>query len=101
MKTLFKGVATGESLTKMQTELTEAMKLIKEIHETPLPNNVALNGANPMNKGFDNNFNYQATEVTILEGMIKGTNDAMVKDKLGQELAMKLAKQNFNPQGGK
>jgi hypothetical protein len=109
LEALFKGVAGAESLnkateslTKMYEELLETSKLVKEIHKTPVNDNLIMNGSNPMLKSFDNNkFNYQATEENVLESMIKGTNDVMVKDKLGQELAMRRMKQNLNGQGVK
>lgn len=96
LESLFKGVATAdaltkavESLTKTAADLDEVKKLVKEIHETPQDSNVVLNGGS---SEFSKSFNIkEATnmETQVIENLIKTTNDAVLRDKLGQALAIK------------
>jgi hypothetical protein len=104
IEALFKGVATAENFTKMADKLEEALKLVKEIHETPVSNNTILNGGSPnLLKMIKQNGSYdlKSTEDDVLQKVLSETKDAMVKDRLGQEIAMRKMKQNLNGQGVK
>lgn len=93
IEALFKGVASTESLTKAVENITkvndrlEVMeKMVKEIHETPQPSSLILNGGSPLMK------NMGTSEDEALENLMKSTNDPILRERIGNELATREMK---------
>jgi hypothetical protein len=104
IEALFKGMTSQEDFKKMSDSLEAVSVLVKEIHETPVNNNTILNGGAPdvlkMLKGQSNN-NLGSTDDTVLQKFMGETKDPMLKDKIGQEIAMRRMKQNMSNQGAR
>lgn len=103
MEALVKGLASADTLTKTMERLGAVEKMVKEIHETPQPAGVVLNGGSPdiarvLGKGVAPADMIQI-EDQVLENLVKSTPDAMVKDRISQELAHRRAKQIFKTGG--
>lgn len=96
IKSLVKGLASQEDLKKAVGELEAVKALVKEIHETPQVGGPLLNGGNPafFAKNFSQTDISQIKEEAIRE-FVKCTNDPILKDKLGQELALREARKAF------
>lgn len=104
VEALVKGLATSESLTKAMDTLNKTVeridaieKLVKEIHAAPQPSGVVLNGGSAdMLKSFSSGpVNTADMETQALENLIKSTTDPLVKDRISQELAIRLNKAQF------
>jgi hypothetical protein len=95
-KSLVKGLASQEDLSKAVSELEAVKTLVKEIHETPQAGGPLLNGGNPAFMLKDvSQANVTQMEEQALENLIQKSADPVVKDRLSQELAMRKAKQIF------
>jgi hypothetical protein len=95
-KSLVKGLASQEDLSKAVSELESVKALVKEIHETPQAGGPLLNGGNPAFMLKDvSSTNVAHMEEQALESLIQKSADPVVKDRLSQELAMRKAKQIF------
>lgn len=97
LKTMVKGLASKDELTKAVSELEAVKALVKEIHDTPQAGGPLLNGGNPAI--FAKNFNQMdiaQVEGQALEKFVQEVKDPVLKDRLGQELAARKMKDVFN-----
>lgn len=97
MRSLVKGLASQEDLSKAVSELETVKSLVKEIHETPQAGGPLLNGGNPA--FFAKNFNQVdvvSQELQVLEKFAQETKDPIVKDRVGQEIAARKMREVFN-----
>jgi hypothetical protein len=94
LESLVKGLATAESLTKTFDRLESLEKMVKEIHETPQNSGVMLNGGSPdvlkMFKGMPSEGNDNSDSV---QKFIANIKDPMLKSRVGEEVAIQMAKQ--------
>jgi len=102
IEALFKGITSQEDFKKMSDSLEAVSVLVKEIHETPVNNNTILNGGAPdVLKMLKGNNNLGSTDDSVLQKFMGETKDPMLKDKIGQEIAMRRMKQNMSNQGAR
>lgn len=105
IEALFKSIPNSQMFEDLQKNLKSLgrldslEKLVKEIHETPQPNNLVLNGGSPdMFKvlGQNGHFDLAKSEDAILEKFVSEIQDPLSRDKVGQELAIRKARSAFN-----
>jgi hypothetical protein len=100
LEALIKSLPTADALAKTVEHIEAVEALVKEIHAAPQSGGPVMAGGSPMVAEFFKQGKLGEAGEDTLEKFIKETTDPMLRDKMGQELAMRRAKNNF-PGGSK
>lgn len=89
-----------DQFDELKKSMEETQDLVKQIHETPQVGGPLVNGGSPdlrrlFVKSAGDNQSIAEVEESVLKGLMEKTTDSTVKDRIGQELALRQARAAF------